>query len=210
MKIHFTVSFRGAEQNREQMSALLKALKAEGHKITLRPFAVDDADVDERSKQIEDLIETRTGSSASDIYKLTLKRIREADVVISDSTVPSSGIGYEIAMAQNEKKPILTLHNKSAENSRAQVLSGNQDRLFEFAEYSTVDEAMSEIRSFLEDAKQKMDTKFILIISPEIDNYLNWAAEERRLHKAQIVRNAVEEIMKTDKEYQAYLKEKDL
>jgi hypothetical protein len=209
MKIHFTVSFRGAEQNKEIIHEILNKLNLDGHKTTLRPFGTDETISKERIDKVKNLIDIKPSSSATDIYKLTLKRIREADVIISESTVASSGVGYEVAMAQSEKKPILALHNSGSSNSLAQVFSGNQTKIFKVAKYTSTDEALSHIGIFLEDAKQSIDTKFILIISPEIDNYLNWAGEERRLHKAQIVRNAVEDVMKKDKEYQDFLKERD-
>jgi len=47
----------------------------------------------------------------------------------------------------------------------------------------------------------KIDSKFILIISPEIERYLQWASKTKRMHKAQIVRLALEASIKKDKEY---------
>lgn len=49
--------------------------------------------------------------------------------------------------------------------------------------------------------------KFILIISAEIDKYIAWASEERKLHKAQVVRMAIEDTMAKDLDYQRWLKE---
>jgi len=44
--------------------------------------------------------------------------------------------------------------------------------------------------------------KFILIITPEIDRYLEWSSIERRMHKSQVVRAAIEKVIKRDGEYQ--------
>jgi hypothetical protein len=49
--------------------------------------------------------------------------------------------------------------------------------------------------------------KFIFIISPEIDKYLEWVSNERRMHKSQIVREAIENQANKDKEYQEFLRD---
>ncbi|MBL8015571.1 MAG: hypothetical protein JNK26_05295, partial [Candidatus Doudnabacteria bacterium] len=92
----------------------------------------------------------------------------------------------------------------------ADVIGGNTSKIFKLAKYSKVEEANNEIDQFLKEARDMIDTKFILIISPEIDKYLQWSSEERRMHKAQIVRNAVEDTMNKDKEYKQFRKDHGL
>ena len=40
-----------------------------------------------------------------------------------------------------------------------------------------------------------------------MDRYLNWASKTKRTHKAQVVRSAVEQMIKKDKEYREYNEE---
>jgi hypothetical protein len=57
----------------------------------------------------------------------------------------------------------------------------------------------------MKEASSRLDSKFILIISPEMDRYLNWASKVKRTHKAQVVRAALEVMIKKDKEYKDYI-----
>ncbi len=45
------------------------------------------------------------------------------------------------------------------------------------------------------------DPKFIFILNREMENYLNWKAKETSRPKAVIVRDALNKIMKKDKDY---------
>lgn len=65
---------------------------------------------------------------------------------------------------------------------------------------SKVDEKIAKLEKVAE-------IKFILILPPTIDKYLAWATSEHRMHKAQLVRGAIEETMLKDKEYQQFLAE---
>ncbi len=54
--------------------------------------------------------------------------------------------------------------------------------------------------------KLREDPKFILIISPEIDEYLEWVSQKRKMHKAQFVRESIKAKMLKDQEYQQVLR----
>src|SRR5438270_801954 len=56
------------------------------------------------------------------------------------------------------------------------------------------------IKQFLNDAKKLLDSKFILIIPPEIEQYLSWGSNKKGIRKAEIVRQAVEEFMAKDED----------
>ncbi|KXK26811.1 MAG: hypothetical protein TR69_WS6001000832 [candidate division WS6 bacterium OLB20] len=140
-------------------------------------------------------------------HKRNQSLLKTNDFIIAETTNYGSGIGYLIAQALNEKKPVLALYNPEKGEKPSAIIkeSANKSRLLHFSEYtdSTLEGV---IKTFLSDLKKVMDTKFILIISPEIERYLEWVSDERRMHKAQVVRQAVEETIEKDKEYQEYLK----
>jgi hypothetical protein len=138
-------------------------------------------------------------------HSLSEKAIREADMILVDVTFPGRRTGYEIARALGERKTVIGIYNESSDAIKVASLLGNKSKNFIFKSYndkniiSVVDEA-------IRIAKDQMDTKFILIISPEIDKYLEWASAEKRMHKAQIVRDAIEVMMAKDKNYKEFLK----
>lgn len=138
-------------------------------------------------------------------YNRTLKSLKNADIVIAETTDLSSGIGFLISSALNEKKPVLALYNTELGSLPSTTLRGTKNKLMTFKEYNKDAQLKEIIGSFFKDIKGIMDTKFILIIPAEIDRFLEWASEHRRMHKAQIVRGALEEVMAKDKEWKSLI-----
>lgn len=154
--------------------------------------------------------DTTTADDAGNLegsYKKNQRLIKNADVVVAETTDFSSGIGYLIAKALNDKKPVLALYNKTLGDKPSNIIKASSvSKLLTFEEYN--EEGLSQsVKKFLNKVRKLLDTKFILIISPEIDRYLQWAADFKRMHKAQIVRNAVEEMIGKDTEYKKAGKE---
>lgn len=141
-------------------------------------------------------------------YKQSEKAIRDADVVLVDVTFPGRRIGFELARALDEKKFAIALYDEKANVSARRIapLLGNTSKNIFYSGYNDKNIKALINKALVEAAKQ-LDTKFILIISPQIDKYLEWVASERRKHKAQIVREALETQMSKDKEYLAFLKD---
>ena len=132
--------------------------------------------------------------------------IKNSDLIISDITYSSGAVGFHIAMALAEKKFVLVLRKKNEEAKRIPgPIIGHNSKLLKFKEYTTTAERNKAIADFVNVTKKKLDSKFILIISAEIDRYLEWSSQENRMHKAQIVRDAIEKVMLKDKDYRAYL-----
>lgn len=143
-----------------------------------------------------------------DFYREMELAKKNSDLIIADITFNSSGIGHDILWALINRKPVLMIYNKSSREVSSLLINKSKTDKLLFAEgYEGLDELEGLFRNFLLEAKKIQDTKFILIISPEIDRYLEWSAEKRRMHKAQIVRDAVETMMEKDKEFQQYLKD---
>lgn len=149
---------------------------------------------------------------AEDLYKQNLKKLKESDVIVAEVSFVSSDTGYFIAEAIQEKKPVLVFFNMSEgkENPRHMRivpvgLKGNKNKYLILKEYDGSNlEKLLDIA--LADAKALADTKFILIIPPEIDRYLEWNVKEKGISKAEITRQAVEEKMALDKEYTEHVK----
>jgi hypothetical protein len=146
----------------------------------------------------------KKAEEASKSFSKIDKAIKDTDILIAEVSYADSKVGYEIARALDEKKVVIALKdNKSKENIYPPLSDGNISTLV-YKSYSAND-IVSIMESALKEAEGKLDSKFILIISPEIGRYLDWAAQTKRMHKAQIVRNAVEAIIKKDREYKNYI-----
>lgn len=161
---------------------------------------------------ISALEETHTKDISEELFtksaKIQSTNIKNSDVLVAEITDSSGAVGFHIATALSEKKPVLVLRKKKDKTDRLPgPIIGNKSKLMRFSEYSNSEERTKAIKEFLSWSKKKLDSKFILIISAEIDRYLEWASQENRVHKAQIVRNAIEKVMKKDQEYTKFLGE---
>jgi 2'-deoxynucleoside 5'-phosphate N-hydrolase len=193
MKVYFSASITDEPVISQRYASIIEHLKSLRHEVlqysTLSP---------------QELMQ-KSDTEIQAAHKRLSQYLRQADIYVAEITKASVGVGYEIAQALADKKPVLVLiHDSEPYKSRA-TLMGNPSKLIKYTKYN--DENLKSIlESFVEEARGKIDTKFILIISPEIDKYLEWAAAERRQHKAQIVRNSIEEAMTKDKDYKDFLK----
>lgn len=196
MNIFYTSSSAFYKNNTPLYKDGLKSLIQQGNKVQ-----------DYVTETLEDV---HAGKISEELFanaaKQQSKSIKDSDVIVADITDSSGAVGFHIASALAEKKPVLVLKKKSDKSGRIPgPIIGHKSKLLTFKEYLTDKERNEIINSFVTDAKKKLDTKFILIISPEIDRYLTWASQENRMHKAQIVRDAIEKIMKKDKAYKKFV-----
>lgn len=169
--------------------------------------------VGQKNVKISKVIQPESESSPDEIVKQVKnneKSLREADIFVADISDSSGGVGFQLAQALQEKKPILALRYKK--DSRVigyGPITSHANKNIQYEEYENEEDITKIIDRFLEDAKSKIDTKFILIIPAEIDRYLSWASDFRRMHKAQVVRKAVETVMQKDKDWKDYLKQRE-
>lgn len=138
------------------------------------------------------------------------KSLREADIFVADISDSSGGVGFQLAQAMQEKKPILALRYKDDKRVIGYgPITSHANKNIQYEEYENEEDITKIIDRFLEDAKSKIDTKFILIIPAEIDRYLSWSSDFRRMHKAQVVRKSIETVMQKDKDWKDYLKQRE-
>jgi hypothetical protein len=69
-------------------------------------------------------------------------------VLIAEVSVPSHGVGYEIAIALDLGKPVLCVHQANRKVSK--MITGNPDSALSVLSYPNPDEAVSLIRAFLQ------------------------------------------------------------
>lgn len=196
MKIYFTHS-RTVPQ--AQLDAFYNYFTKKGITVFKRSVPEDPSKIDFRE--------------AESMYIQNVKMIKSCDLVITETSYVSNDIGYDISLALQEKKPVLAFYNMTddRENPRhiknvPMGLKGNKSKYLILKEYSL--SLLDKILDLaIQDAKSLVDTKFILIIPPEIDRYLEWNVKEKGLPKAEITRSAIENMMKNDTRYQEYLKE---
>src|SRR5690606_13939220 len=184
MKILVTLPQSQSSKDLKNFSEGVKFLKKIGHNVI---------EVNSDSKSQKDLSKT---------FNQIDKYIKDSDILLTEVTNADSKVGYEIARALDEKKVVIALEDEKSKNTLS-VVHGNNTKQLVHRRYNEKN-IVEVVEDALKEAEGKLDSKFILIISPEMDRYLNWASKTKRTHKAQIVRSAVEQMMKKDKDYREY------
>jgi len=151
---------------------------------------------------LSDLDKSKLKENSSKILNNSEKHLKNSDIVIAEVSSLDSKVGYEIARAFSEKKIVIAFEHENNKEIHA-IIHGNESKNLINQKYNEKNIVQS-MNKALKEAASKLDSKFILIISPEIDRYLEWAGQAKRMHKAQIVREAVEYVMSKDKDYKKY------
>lgn len=80
------------------------------------------------------------------IFKRDTQWVREADVVVSEVTTPSLGVGYELGLAESLQKPILCLYRPSEGKKLSAMIAGN--KYFKVLNYSSLEGVSKLLESY--------------------------------------------------------------
>lgn len=131
MKIYFAGSITGGRADAEIYQFIIQELGRWGEVLTEH---IADKDL---SASGEDLL-------PETVRERDLRWLGESDVLVGEATVPSLGVGYEVAKAEEWGKQILLLH-RPIEKRLSPMLSGSP--LVSWREYKNQDD----VRKILED-----------------------------------------------------------
>lgn len=112
MKIYFTSASSNDLNNISRIKQVILALKSMRHVLT-------------SGEQIVKLSDQKQSIGPTDIFLREKKAIEEADCVVAEVTIPSSGVGGEIVFALTHNKPVLCLFYKDASDSLSPMITGN-------------------------------------------------------------------------------------
>ena len=135
MNIYFACSITGGREFEGVYRALVRALTEAGHEVPTAHLA------ESGTPALEAVIDPL------DVYSRDTAWIRACDALIAEVSVPSHGVGYEIAYALGLGKPVLAL--RRADRKVSKMISGNPDPNLSVKAYETLENAVSDIREFL-------------------------------------------------------------
>jgi len=136
MKIYFAGSIRGGRDDSQKYFEIINHLKSYGHVLTEH---VGDKSINELGEQC---------LSSEEIYIRDSKWLEEADIVIGDTSIPSLGVGYEIAKAENLGKKILCVFKKLEKGKEiSAMIKGNKS--ITLKEYDNLVELFKIIDDFI-------------------------------------------------------------
>ena len=135
MNIYFACSITGSRELETTYQQIIGALLADNHEIPTSHLAQSDA------------LENESKLTPQNVYQRDVNWIKKCDVLIAEVSVPSHGVGYEIGLALQLSKPVLCLHQKELKVSK--MITGNSDPALTIRDYSIVEEAISQVQTFL-------------------------------------------------------------
>lgn len=132
MKIYFSGSIAGGRQKVSDYAKIADELVKYGEildKHVVNPSF---------SSKIETL-------SSRQIYKRDVEWIDECDIVFAEVTVPSLGVGYELAYAESKNKKVICMYEEGKNVSK--MITGNIN--FIQMPYTNVDELIRKIHQIM-------------------------------------------------------------
>lgn len=181
MKVFFTASHRGKKHFGAYYDSIYKILKEMDFKH------LSDTVVSLSTEKYYDILDVEGHEGYVKEYTRILNTIREADIIVFESSYPSLGSGYMIQKSLEMNKPVVALYFKG---NMPTFLAGIQDEKFQLIEYAEKD-LEPKIKDAIEKAKSLADKRFNFFISPSLLSYLNQASKEQGVTKSTFIRNLI-------------------
>jgi hypothetical protein len=193
MKIFFAVSPRAVSKYELEFSKIFNLIEKLGHS-NLNNLPIDSE---------PDKFYQKSDIELNEIHIELTRKIKEADIIIIETTIHSLTMGFYTKMALDLDKPVILLHQPG---SKPYYFSAIQNERMQIVEYrlSTLPDVLPEAIDY---AKQFMDVRFNLMIPSELNEYLKWAAQRFHTVRSNFVRNLILEHKKQHlSEYKADMK----
>jgi hypothetical protein len=139
MNIYFACSITGGREFEPIYQDLTAALLADGHEIPTAHLAGSN------------VVALEAVAAPREVYERDVTWILKAEALIAEVSVPSHGVGYEIAFALNEGRPVLCLHQQGRKISK--MISGNPHPKLSLQPYKDPQEAIRLAREFIKKLK---------------------------------------------------------
>lgn len=135
INIYFAGSIRGGRDIADTYRELIRLLRSFGKVYT--EHVGDDGAIRHDDDSLSD----------NQIHDRDMEWIRESDLMIAEVSVPSLGVGYEIARAIELEKPVLCLYNKNSRYRLSAMVSGNNE--IKLIRYESPGEVKNLIEKFI-------------------------------------------------------------
>ena len=136
MNIYFSCSLTGGRKDEAIYAAMVNHQLSKGHTVPTAHLAHQDV------MALEQVVD------AHEVYRRDMGWIRSCDALIAEVSTPSHGVGYEIAYALTQGKPVLCCYRKDARVSK--ILLGNDSTGINVNGYDDTRSALSLLDGFLQ------------------------------------------------------------
>lgn len=135
MNIYFSCSITGGRSDQDVYAAIVNALLAEGHEVPTAHLSSPD------------ILALEATASPHEVYQRDINWVTQCDALVAEVSTPSHGVGYEIALALSQGKPVLCLYRSGRRVSK--MITGNDHPGLRQFEYHQDYEAVTFISDFL-------------------------------------------------------------
>ncbi|UCH10432.1 MAG: nucleoside 2-deoxyribosyltransferase [Fidelibacterota bacterium] len=136
MRIYFSGSISGGRDQAHLYPAIIDQLRNYGEVLT--EFVGDQ----EHTPMGEPTMPPKA------VYQRDVNLINRCDVLVAEVTVPSFGVGVEIAHAGMQGKPVLALRQPTPDRRLSAMISGDPNVFL--SEYRTLDEALTAVDRYFD------------------------------------------------------------
>jgi nucleoside 2-deoxyribosyltransferase len=136
MKVYFAGAIRAGRDLQPLYESIVMHLQAQEHEVLTTHVA---------SKEV---LSAETKFSKQQIYDRDVEWLNICDAMIADVTIPSLGVGYEIAYALHvRQRPVLCICQDKVNLSA--MIDGNTHSLINIRYYSSVENALQLVSEYL-------------------------------------------------------------
>lgn len=127
MKVYFAGAIYGGREKLDTYIVIQKIIENLGHEFLTKHVTGVGLSTEE----------VKFGRDPSYSYVRDIKLLKEADCMIAEVTLPSLGVGYELAYACEIRKiPVLALFEEDKEHEISAMIRGNTSENFEARPYN--------------------------------------------------------------------------
>jgi nucleoside 2-deoxyribosyltransferase len=135
MNIYFSCSITGGRDDQHIYEKMVEFLISRGHEIPTAHLSKADVMEDERV------------ISPLDVYQRDVNWVDECDVLIAEVSTPSHGVGYEIALALLQEKPVLCCYHEGRTVSK--MILGNTKPTLSLYAYKDAPDVLGALDRYL-------------------------------------------------------------
>ncbi len=136
MKVYLSGAIRGGRQLQKTYEIILDFLQKGNHEVLTYHVAS------------QDVLEMENSLTEGEIFRNDENWLNECDCVIAEVSVPSLGVGYEIAYALCTNKPVMAAYDVNFEPISA-MIAGNTSSLLSVIKYHTHSQLIAQIDAFI-------------------------------------------------------------
>lgn len=128
--------------------------------------------------------------SPQEVFNEATEGIKSADVLVAEISIPSTGVGQQIAYSISNKIPVIALVNKDAKKPSRFTL-GTESELLHIINY---DEAnlTNQLKNIFEKLRTQKFIKFNFISTRKINDYLEIKSKKLNLSKSEFLRSLID------------------